>query len=78
MGKIKSAQSFGSTFEERIQRAIDDLKSGKGLLVIDDKNLENDDDLICAAKAMSVVDWELMVCECSGIVCLCLTGSIRH
>ncbi len=70
---MKSLQIFGSTFEERIQRAIDDLKSGKGLLVVDDENRENEGDLIYPAKTMTVADMALMIRECSGIVCLCLT-----
>ncbi len=75
---MKSLQIFGSTFEERIQRAIDDLKSGKGLLVVDDENRENEGDLIYPAKTMTVADMALMIRECSGIVCLCHTGSIQH
>ena len=72
-GKMKSIQIFGSTFEERINQAIDDLKSGKGILVVDDENRENEGDLIYPAKTMTVADMALMIRECSGIVCLCLT-----
>jgi 3,4-dihydroxy 2-butanone 4-phosphate synthase len=70
---MKSVQIFGSNFEERIQRAIDDLKSGKGILVVDDENRENEGDLIYPGKTMTVADMALMIRECSGIVCLCLT-----
>jgi len=70
---MKSVQIFGSNFEERINRAIDDLNSGKGILLVDDENRENEGDLIYPAKTMTVADMALMIRECSGIVCLCLT-----
>ena len=44
-GKMQSIQIFGSNFEERINRAIDDLNSGKGILLVDDENRENEGDL---------------------------------
>jgi len=70
---MQSIQIFGSNFEERINRAIDDLNSGKGILLVDDENRENEGDLIYPAKTMTVADMALMIRECSGIVCLCLT-----
>jgi len=65
-------QIFGSNFEERIIRAIGDLNSGKGILLVDDENRENEGDRIYPAKTMSVAEMALMIHECIGIVCLCL------
>ncbi len=70
---MHSIQIFGSNFEELINRAICDLNSGKGILLIDDGNRENEGELIYPARTMTVADMALMIRECSGIVCLCLT-----
>jgi len=64
---------FGTAFE-RVIRAVDALKSGSGVLVIDDENRENEGDLIFAAEAMTTQQMALMIRECSGIICLTLPG----
>lgn len=65
---------FGITSKERVENALEQLKNGKGVLVTDDENRENEGDLIFSAHHMSVQDMALMIRECSGIVCLCLTN----
>jgi 3,4-dihydroxy 2-butanone 4-phosphate synthase/GTP cyclohydrolase II len=54
-------------------KTIEKLKLGKGILVVDNENRENEGDIIFPAKSMTVSDMALMIRECSGIVCLCLT-----
>lgn len=70
---MKSIQIFGEGFKERIERAIHDLETGKGILLVDDEDRENEGDLIYPAASMTVADMALMIRECSGIVCLCIT-----
>jgi 3,4-dihydroxy 2-butanone 4-phosphate synthase len=70
---MESIQIFGANFEERVNHAINDLKLGKGVLLVDDYDRENEGDLIYPAETMTVVDMALIIRECSGIVCLCLT-----
>jgi 3,4-dihydroxy 2-butanone 4-phosphate synthase len=65
---------FGYTSEERVNKALSELQQGKGVLLIDDKNRENEGDLIYSAHNMSVESMALMIRECSGIVCLCLNN----
>jgi 3,4-dihydroxy 2-butanone 4-phosphate synthase len=65
---------FGISSKERVENALEQLKSGKGVLVTDDENRENEGDLIFSAHHMNVQDMALMIRECSGIVCLCLTN----
>ena len=65
---------FGYTSEERVNKALSELQQGKGVLLIDDKNRENEGDLIFSAHNMSVESMALMIRECSGIVCLCLSN----
>jgi 3,4-dihydroxy 2-butanone 4-phosphate synthase len=65
---------FGSNSKERVENAIRELRIGKGILLIDDKNRENEGDLVFSTQHMSVQDMALMIRECSGIICLCLTN----
>ncbi len=58
---------------QRVERAVEALKEGKGVLLTDDENRENEGDLIFPAQSMTERDMALMIRHCSGIVCLCLT-----
>ncbi len=64
---------FGLTSEERVLRAVDSIRCGGGVLLVDDENRENEGDLIFAADCMTVPQMAQMIRHCSGIVCLCLT-----
>jgi 3,4-dihydroxy 2-butanone 4-phosphate synthase len=69
----QSIQSrFGTPFE-RVERAISDLRDGGGVLLVDDENRENEGDIIFPAGAITVPQMAMLIRECSGIVCLCLT-----
>ncbi|RYJ38854.1 3,4-dihydroxy-2-butanone 4-phosphate synthase [Flavobacterium anhuiense] len=65
---------FGISSKERVENALEQLRSGKGVLVTDDENRENEGDLIFSAQHINVQDMALMIRECSGIVCICLTN----
>lgn len=67
-------EKFGLTSVQRVENALQQLQNGKGVLLTDDENRENEGDLIFSAHAMSVRDMAMMIRECSGIVCLCLTN----
>jgi 3,4-dihydroxy 2-butanone 4-phosphate synthase len=54
-------------------RAIEALRGGRGILVTDDEDRENEADLIFAAETLTVPQMAMLIRECSGIVCLCLT-----
>ena len=71
---MNSLQEFGENFQERVELAIKNLKAGKGILLVDDESRENEGDLIFAAQQMTEQNMALMIRECSGIVCLCLTA----
>lgn len=64
---------FGSDSEKRVENAVEKLQQGFGILLVDDENRENEGDIIFSAEKMTVEDMALMIRECSGIVCLCLT-----
>ncbi len=63
---------FGSA-EERVERALAALRNGRGIIVTDDEDRENEGDIIYAAESISKEQMALLIRECSGIVCLCLT-----
>jgi len=56
----------------RVERALDALRQGKGVLVTDNENRENEGDLIFAAESLTASQMAMLIRECSGIVCLCL------
>lgn len=63
---------FGNSLK-RVEKALDDLKQGKGVLLVDDENRENEGDLIFPAETITIPQMAMLIRECSGIVCLCLT-----
>jgi len=67
-------EKFGLTSIERVENTIRQLQNGKGFLLIDDNDRENEGDLVFSAQHINVQDMAMMIRECSGIVCLCLTN----
>lgn len=58
---------------ERVETALEALKQGQGVLVVDDEDRENEGDLIFSAEHLTNAQMAMLIRECSGIVCLCLT-----
>ena len=59
--------------EGRIAAALAAMRAGIPVILLDDFDRENEADLIVAAEKLSVETMALMIRECSGIVCLCLS-----
>lgn len=57
-----------------VRQAIEALRQGRGVLVTDDEDRENEADIIFAAETLTVPQMAMLIRECSGIVCLCITG----
>lgn len=70
---MNSLNAFGKDSVERVNNAVRKLQQGFGILLVDDENRENEGDIIFSAEKMTEKDMALMIRECSGIVCLCLT-----
>ncbi|MGK4430097.1 3,4-dihydroxy-2-butanone-4-phosphate synthase, partial [Yersinia enterocolitica] len=68
---------FGTPVE-RVERAIDALRNGRGVMVLDDESRENEGDMVFAAEAMTVEQMALTIRHGSGIVCLCITDERRQ
>ncbi|CDH02876.1 3,4-dihydroxy-2-butanone-4-phosphate synthase [Xenorhabdus bovienii] len=69
--------SYGTPFQ-RVERAVAALRAGRGVMVLDDENRENEGDMIFAAETMTVEQMALTIRHGSGIVCLCLTEERRQ
>ena len=54
--------------------ALEAMRSGLPVILLDDFDRENEADLIVAAEKLTVETMALLIRECSGIVCLCLTA----
>lgn len=63
---------FGSPVE-RVEKGLQALKEGRGVLVTDNEHRENEGDLIFSAEKLTDEQMAMLIRECSGIVCLCLT-----
>lgn len=59
--------------ELRLADALAAMRRGRPVILIDDSDRENEADLIVAAENLTVPTMALLIRECSGIVCLCLT-----
>ena len=63
-----------ATLERRIGDALDAMRAGIPVVLLDDFDRENEADLIVAAERLTTETMALLIRECSGIVCLCLSS----
>ena len=68
--------AFG-TPTQRVEHALEALREGRGVMVLDDEDRENEGDMIFPAETMTVEQMALTIRHGSGIVCLCLTEERR-
>ncbi len=59
---------------DSIEAALNDLKAGKSIVVVDDENRENEGDVICAAQFATPDMINFMAVEARGLICLAMTG----
>ena len=64
--------AFGTPME-RVERALAALRAGRGVMVLDDDNRENEGDMMFPAETMTDEQMALTIRLGSGIVCLCIT-----
>jgi 3,4-dihydroxy 2-butanone 4-phosphate synthase len=68
----------GTDLEGRIAAALEATRAGIPVILLDDFDRENEADLIVSAEKLTTETMALMIRECSGIVCLCLsTDKVR-
>src|SRR6187397_162261 len=57
-----------------IEAAIEDIREGRFVVVVDDPDRENEGDLVIAAQFATPDTVNFMATHARGLVCLCLTG----
>ncbi|MDR1285212.1 MAG: bifunctional 3,4-dihydroxy-2-butanone 4-phosphate synthase/GTP cyclohydrolase II [Campylobacteraceae bacterium] len=59
---------------KRVQAAIEDIKNGKMVVMVDDENRENEGDLVYASAFSTPEKVNFMITHAKGLVCICVTG----
>ncbi|GGP96668.1 3,4-dihydroxy-2-butanone-4-phosphate synthase [Shewanella ulleungensis] len=72
MNQLSLLAEFGEPIT-RVENALAALREGRGVLLLDDEDRENEGDIIYSVEHLTTAQMALMIRECSGIVCLCLT-----
>ncbi|HET8556346.1 MAG TPA: bifunctional 3,4-dihydroxy-2-butanone-4-phosphate synthase/GTP cyclohydrolase II [Gaiellaceae bacterium] len=57
-----------------IEEAVEDIRNGKMVVVVDDPERENEGDLVCAAQFATPGVVNFMATHARGLICLCLTA----
>jgi 3,4-dihydroxy 2-butanone 4-phosphate synthase/GTP cyclohydrolase II len=57
---------------DRVQRAVAALARGRGVLVVDDEDRENEGDVVYAADAVTTEQIAFLMRECRGLICVAL------
>jgi 3,4-dihydroxy 2-butanone 4-phosphate synthase len=70
---VNTYSLYSPDLEGRIAAALEAMRLGVPVILLDDFDRENEADLIVAAEKLSVETMALLIRECSGIVCLCLS-----
>lgn len=67
----------GKAFMKRlVEEAIEELKRGKLILVVDDEDRENEGDLICAAEFATTENVNFMASKAKGLICMPMSSEI--
>ncbi|NCQ18060.1 MAG: bifunctional 3,4-dihydroxy-2-butanone-4-phosphate synthase/GTP cyclohydrolase II, partial [Ignavibacteria bacterium] len=57
-----------------VEEAIEEIKNGKVIIIIDDEDRENEGDFVCAAEFVTPEIINFMITHGKGLVCISLTG----
>ncbi|MGE5810394.1 MAG: bifunctional 3,4-dihydroxy-2-butanone-4-phosphate synthase/GTP cyclohydrolase II [Ignavibacteria bacterium] len=57
-----------------VEEAVEEIKNGKIVVIVDDEDRENEGDLVCAAEYVTPDIVNFMVTHGKGMVCVALTG----
>jgi 3,4-dihydroxy 2-butanone 4-phosphate synthase / GTP cyclohydrolase II len=57
----------------KIEEAVEDIKNGKMIIIVDDEDRENEGDLVCAAEKITPEIINFMAVHGRGLICLPLT-----
>ncbi len=60
----------------RIEEAIEDIRQGKMVIMVDDEDRENEGDLVCAAEVVTPEIINFMVTHARGLICLPMSNAM--
>ena len=58
---------------DTVEEALEDIKAGKSIILVDDEDRENEGDLVMAAEKVTAEDINFMAKYGRGLICLALT-----
>ena len=61
-----------------IEEAIEELRNGKMIIVVDDPDRENEGDLICAAEFATTENVNFMASYAKGLICMPMSKELTH
>jgi 3,4-dihydroxy 2-butanone 4-phosphate synthase / GTP cyclohydrolase II len=73
-GTIRAMAIATETPFATIEEAIDEIRHGRFVVVVDDPDRENEGDLVIAAQFATPDAINFMATHARGLICLCLTG----
>lgn len=59
-----------------VEQALEDLRNGKNILVIDDPERENEGDIICASEFATTENVNFMATYGKGLICMPMSGAL--
>ena len=69
----EAVMSSASPRSPPIEEAVEDIRNGKMVVVVDDPERENEGDLVVAAQFATAEAVNFMATHARGLICLCLT-----
>src|SRR3569623_3386229 len=70
------ARSKTMTAIERVQRALDEIRAGKMVILVDDEDRENEGDLVFAAELVTPEHINFMATHARGLICLAMDDAM--
>ena len=61
---------------QKIENALQALRDGKNILVMDDETRENEGDLICAAQYATTENVNFMAVHAKGLICMPMSKEV--
>src|SRR5271155_4434210 len=71
-----ASATASSEHNSKRSQALRSIREGRPVILVDDHDRENEGDLIVATDRLTIATMALLIRECSGIVCLCLTDGV--
>lgn len=71
-----SARPPGASAVERLDAALEALRAGRGVVVVDDHDREDEGDVVYAAATVTEEQMAFLMTHCRGLVCVAMSGEL--